>query len=289
MSEQIYNKIDILKCIKGFKMKFALIDGVKTEATKGAIGNCPNCGSKLVAKCGEIKINHWAHIGNRNCDSWWENETEWHRSWKNNYPADWQEVFLPDEQMGEKHMADVRTTHKLVIEFQHSHINTTERTTREKFYQNMVWVVDGTRLRRDYPRFLKGKDYFQSVKQGIFQIDYPEEYFPSAWLDSSVPVIFDFRGLESINDRKDMRNPLYCLFPNRIGRFAILAEIPRKTFINTTINGEWLLRVSNFMDKISQVNKEWQNQIKKRQRQQDNINFERFSRVMRYQQSRRRN
>ena len=83
-------------------MKFALVDGNKTEATKGAKGICPICGSELIAKCGEVKINHWAHKGIRNCDPWWENETEWHRSWKNNFPAEWQEIVLPDEQTARK-------------------------------------------------------------------------------------------------------------------------------------------------------------------------------------------
>jgi hypothetical protein len=43
-------------------MRFALFNHIKTEATKGAIGICPNCGSKLIAKCGDIKINHWSHV-----------------------------------------------------------------------------------------------------------------------------------------------------------------------------------------------------------------------------------
>ena len=47
-------------------MKFALINGDKAEATKGAKGFCPSCGSELIAKCGEVKVNHWAHKGNRN-------------------------------------------------------------------------------------------------------------------------------------------------------------------------------------------------------------------------------
>ena len=62
-----------------------------------------------------------------------------------------------DKETGEKHIADVRMVHNLTIEFQHSHIGSLERTSREKFYENMVWVVDGTRLKKDYPRFLKGK------------------------------------------------------------------------------------------------------------------------------------
>ena len=66
-------------------MKFALIDNIRTEAAKGAKGICPSCGSDLIAKCGDIKVNHWAHKGIRSCDPWSENETEWHREWKGNF------------------------------------------------------------------------------------------------------------------------------------------------------------------------------------------------------------
>ncbi len=97
-------------------MKFALVNGNKVEATKGAKGQCPLCDSDLIAKCGELKINHWAHKGKRNCDPWWENETDWHRSWKGKFPIEWQEVVQFDES-GEKHIADVKTDQGWVLEF----------------------------------------------------------------------------------------------------------------------------------------------------------------------------
>ena len=252
-------------------MKYAIVDGAKTEATKGVKGICPSCGSVLIAKCGERKINHWAHKGNRTCDPWWEPETEWHRSWKNNYPIEWQEVFLPDGKTGEKHIADVRTSDNLVIEFQHSHIDPKERVNRERFYQNMVWIVDGTRLKRDYSRFLKGRNHFRNTeKPGVFLVDFPEESFPPAWLDSSVSVVFDFRGLETIDNINDVGNRLYCLLPIRKGRYAILAEISRKAFINTSINGDWSLRVRNFIENLIHPKQEQQDQIARLQIPQAN-------------------
>jgi len=66
-------------------MKFALVDNNKIEATKGAKGICPCCGSELTAKCGPVRINHWSHKKDSNCDPWWENETKWHRTLKNKY------------------------------------------------------------------------------------------------------------------------------------------------------------------------------------------------------------
>lgn len=221
-------------------MKFALINDSKVEATKGAKGICPSCSAELIAKCGQVKINHWAHKGARNCDPWWENETEWHRLWKNNFPRESQEICLIDEQTGEKHIADVRTSHGLTIEFQHSFINQQERISRESFYKNMIWVVDGTRLKKDYPRFIKGHgDFRMTNKQGIFLVDFPDECFPASWLGSSVPVIFDFLGIENANVR-DMRNHLYCLFPKQNKRESVLAVMTREYLIQNCLNGRFL-------------------------------------------------
>ena len=63
-------------------MKYALSNKDRIEATPKAQGICQCCGSELVAKCGTPKIWHWAHKGKRNCDHWWENETQLHRDWK---------------------------------------------------------------------------------------------------------------------------------------------------------------------------------------------------------------
>ena len=244
-------------------MRFALIDNNRTEAQPKLNGLCCCCSKPVIAKCGTRKIWHWAHKSKTDCDNWWEPETEWHRTWKNNYPSDWQEISLFDNGTKEKHIADVRTAHSLVIEFQHSNINPQERTAREQFYKNMVWIVDGTRLKRDYPRFLKEwkrdgiSEVHQTEKSGIFEVCFPE-----AWLKSSVPVIFDFRGNSSIDDTEDLRNNLYCLFP-QVGRHAKVAEISRKAFLNTTTNGEWTLRVQEFINEFRK-----QDQIKERENRQ---------------------
>lgn len=249
-------------------MRFALIDNNRVEAQPKQQGLCPNCSQPVVAKCGKQKIWHWAHRSIASCDSWWEPETEWHRNWKNNYPADWQEISLLDNRTGGKHISDVRTTHNLTIEFQHSAIKPEERISREQFYKNMVWVVDGTRLKRDYPRFLKEwknngiSEVHKTDKSGIFEVGFPEYCFPSAWLESSVPVIFDFRGDGSMDDSDGLRNTLYCLFP-QVGRRARVTEISRKAFINATTNGEWTSRVQEFINDFRK-----QDEIKRKEQEQ---------------------
>jgi len=45
------------------KMKFALFKDERIEATKGAKGVCPCCGSELVAKCGAPSLTHQTEFG----------------------------------------------------------------------------------------------------------------------------------------------------------------------------------------------------------------------------------
>jgi len=153
----------------------------------------------------------------------------------------------------------------------------------------MAWVVDGIRLKQDYPRFLKGKSNFRNTNlPGIFFVD-PDECFPQLWLRCSVPVIFDFQGSESIADSKDERNQLYCLFPERmIGRYAaIVAVISCEFFIDNIVNGDWLLLVDNHNKYLTQQRQRQQNQIAIQQRIQENIAFTKFTRAVRYKRSRR--
>lgn len=101
------------------------------------------CGSEMIAKCGSRVMHHWAHHRSTNCDPWWENETPWHREWKNQYPLSCREVsHIADD--GEVHRADVKTPTGIVIELQHSAMGDEERIARERFYKNLVWVIDGS-------------------------------------------------------------------------------------------------------------------------------------------------
>ncbi len=234
-------------------MRFALIDEQKVEAMPKAKAICPCCAQPVVAKCGSKRIHHWAHQNNKNCDDWWEPETEWHRNWKKKFPNDWQEVVMRDKISEELHIADIRTIHDIVIEFQHSHINSKEQTSREIFYPHLIWVVDGTRLKNDIKRFQKRKHLFSSMMPNVFRVAFADDIFPSAWVNRPVAVIFDFLGIETI-ENNGVEMPLYCLFP-KLEREYIVAEISRNAFIKSVTSGEWLLRFDNFMKKIKDIEK----------------------------------
>ena len=130
-------------------MQLALVNNKKVEAFEGGRGICPICGSETIAKCGSRIMHHWAHYRIKNCDPWWENETSWHREWKNKFPIECREVpHIASD--GEIHRADIKTSSGIIIEVQHSSITDQERLSREKFYKNLVWVVDGRGFRNNF-------------------------------------------------------------------------------------------------------------------------------------------
>lgn len=117
------------------------INGEKIKPNySGQIAICPFCKEKVIGKCGKIYIWHWQHAPNVNCDLWKESETEWHRSWKNRFPFEWQERII--EKNDQKHIADIFTDNGIVIEFQNSMISSSTISEREMFYEKMIWVLN---------------------------------------------------------------------------------------------------------------------------------------------------
>ncbi|SNY99541.1 hypothetical protein SAMN06265377_1351 [Flagellimonas pacifica] len=234
-------------------MKYALVHGKKKEAHKGAQGICPGCGATMISKCGEVKIHHWAHKGNRNCDHWWENETEWHRAWKGHFPEEWQEVVQFGEN-GEKHIADVKTKTGLVLEFQHSYLNPEERRSRNTFYPKLAWVVDGTRRLKDRSRFIKVIQEGSSLPIKDIRIsctDFPEESrILEEWVNCSVPVFFDFGEQER----------MWFLIPSSTLDRAYLVRIARDYFVTLCTNGS----LEEVTGNITLLIHEYQNFLHKR-------------------------
>lgn len=201
-------------------MKFAIVNNQKVEAQKGLKGVCCLCQQPVIPKCGIYRTNHWAHKSITHCDKWWENETDWHRQWKNKFPIEWQEVIANDEKTGEKHIADIKTNGGMVVEFQHSNISNEERISRELFYKHMIWVVDGTRRKRDFFHFTKAFDYDAiwpiTIDNSLHVLYNVQRHLPKEWIQSRMPVLFDFKGTLDKNEYYDndpLREPLWCLLP----------------------------------------------------------------------------
>jgi len=208
-------------------MKFALVNGQRQEAQPHLSGICPSCDHPMIAKCGEVKVRHWAHRGNRVCDSWWENETEWHRTWKGLFPLHWQEVVHRSE-TGEKHIADVKTDCGLVIELQHSYIRPEERRSRDAFYRQLVWVVDGARRKRDATQFANAwNDGTPVGKESLVRRLYADDCaLLREWSGSNTPIFFDFGG-----------PVLGWLIPGRLNGAMYIAQFPRDVFIHIVRTG----------------------------------------------------
>jgi hypothetical protein len=198
-----------------------------------------------------MKVWHWAHRGQRNCDRWWESETEWHRSWKGNFPKDWQEIIHHADD-GEKHIADVKTSQGLVIEFQHSFMKPKERSIHSSFYGNMVWVVDGTRRLRDLPRFVEEFPTWRCWAKYVFTSSTPEYALPKDWLDCSKPVYFDFGNAGTSSNRR-LADTLWCLLPDRVEGNAVIIEISRAMFIESQGEAISLLDTEKMIERLRET------------------------------------
>ena len=223
-------------------LQFALIDGNKAKPLPRLQGTCCYCGEEMVAKCGQIKIWHWAHKSRSNCDPWWSSEGEWHMGWKNLFPDEWQEVIHTDEKTGERHIADVKTPKGLVIEFQHSPIKSEELQSREAFYENMIWIVDGDRGTSD------GGYFFMSIPLGdpirldplAYQIDLSPSWWDTRrflfrWAEATAPVFFDFGE----SARGFLMGWLWRIVEFRPDeKFAVACPVPLMMLIEACEDGE---------------------------------------------------
>ena len=232
-------------------MRYALVAGQREEARPKLEGVCSNCREPVIAKCGARRVWHWAHLGERTCDVWWEPETHWHRGWKAHFPNTWQEVIhhAPD---GEKHVADVKIPHGLFIEFQHSFLEPQERLSREAFYRNMVWVVDGTRRKRDRKRFFSAIALWQRLTRDVFITPLVKEGLPTEWLNSSVRVYFDFgTGNEPDDPFPTVAPVVWCLVPQRAMGNAIIVAVAKDSFVRACRTGEALFDDGKLVDAVT--------------------------------------
>jgi hypothetical protein len=154
----------------------AWVNGVKTfiddyKKSEGIEAFC-SMGHKLSAKCGSVRVHHFAHYPNTDpCDIWRGKMTYWH--------AQWQKIVLDKSHLEvcldangkilghsafagqstfsnivatklDGHIADIinpssnPNSRPLVVEIQHSSMSKEVIDAREAYYQHMVWLFDFT-------------------------------------------------------------------------------------------------------------------------------------------------
>jgi len=156
-------------------MKWALKNDERILAEPKSKAKCPICNDEVISKCGSIKIWHWSHKANKDCDNWYEPETEWHLNWKNEFPKECQEFTMG------KHRADIRTNDRWIIELQNSSISSEDIIEREKYYKRMIWLLNGETL---------GKGLILKKKNGIITFRWKNP--PKSWWNSKKEIYVDF-------------------------------------------------------------------------------------------------
>lgn len=225
-------------------MKYAIVNNERREASRELKGACPVCELSVTPRCGRFRVHHWSHPPGT-VDHRWEPETEWHRNWKDLFPKECQEVCHRAEN-GERHLADVKTVHGQVLEFQHSSISEEERSSREAIYGLMCWVVNGLRLKNDRQKF------FETLRLGLVVEANPLTIMvPTAssmllrkWENSRKLVVFDFGEVEEPTDPVKFGAPvLWTARPGRASGETALMPIYRARFLDGMIKNEPLIGV----------------------------------------------
>lgn len=165
-------------------MIWAINQKFRIKAQPKLIGYCPTCNEQLLPKCGKIKVWHWSHRSKRDCDKWYEPETQWHINWKNYFPENCQEVVIGE------HRADLKIGNT-VIELQNSSISSLEIKEREEFYKDMIWIINGTKFARNL--ILRHKGSYHS-----FRWKSP----PKSWWWTEKEVYIDMDPIVEIINKK---------------------------------------------------------------------------------------
>jgi len=220
-------------------MKYAIVHGKRREAQPDLSGECPDCAGAVIAKCGEVRLWHWAHWRARDCDRWSEAETPWHRAWKNHFPESWQEISHLSES-GETHRADVKTDRGVVVEIQHSFLPRDEQGAREDFYLKMLWIVDGRRRKLDRKQFFAALDTGIVVNREprIVLVLWKNGALLREWGASRVPVYFDFGDSEPEDTVRFDTPTLWRLNPCGLHGMAYLVPVSKTEFLRVHLEGE---------------------------------------------------
>lgn len=103
------------------------------DSESGTLGECPHCGKPVRARCGEINIEHWAHIDDE-CSYITEKDTEWHVAWKNKFKK---KGYMIEERFNNFIADAYNPKTNTIVEFQHSSITPQEIKDRCNYYKSI--------------------------------------------------------------------------------------------------------------------------------------------------------
>ncbi|MGC3959611.1 MAG: competence protein CoiA family protein [Verrucomicrobiota bacterium] len=157
--------------------------------------NCPDCAGTLIAKCGEIKIHHWAHATSPpNCE--YQPKTEWHMGWQLKFPLDWLEVKYTNGR------ADVMLPKGDLVEFQSKGLDseTLKRRTEGTKPGAIAWVVDGREAFKEERLYLtKGLKEFNDNHPSPFFFSFRWIHSPN-WFYQHVGILLVDIGNDKLLD-----------------------------------------------------------------------------------------
>lgn len=240
-------------------MKYALLNGVYVTATphqKDAI--CPLCKSKVVAKCGVIKVHHWAHKKGNPCDSWREADSEWRHRWLEHFVDCDVEAII--ENNGTRHFADIKTKNGTTVLLRRGRVKEAELRKMEDFFEGLVWIVDlsankraAIKLRNAFRDRTIHKVFKNAYRTfGGLGIGIPDE-----WSRNRYPVIFDFSGVEDVP--QFISQYMWCLMPyeeNSLVYDRFLLRYTKEKMLELLSVRE-LTSVIDVQRTVSQLNKDY--------------------------------
>lgn len=216
---------------------YAIVDGIRKHidnVERFTHGECPVCGSELIAKKGPKNAHHWAHARCDKCDAWYQPKGPWHLMWQNLFPEECREVVIDNG--GERHIADIKTANDIVVEVQWSSISTEDIAVREKFYNKMLWIVGAGEASNNkrLGKFIEENVGVDIAPMAIREISF---FFGDIkWLHCSRPVFVDISGtLEG----KYLAEELFYIMPSKNSREDVyVCKVTREGLIEALLRGE---------------------------------------------------
>lgn len=127
---------------------------VRPEET-GQRASCPTCENEVIAKCGDVRIDHWAHANTvSKCNL--RDETVWHRMHKKRLLDAGHDIDQPKSMDGEARVIDGRVDDVLGVEFVRTPPQPEEIRLMEDMHGPMVWVLQ---REHSYDKFQFGRSW----------------------------------------------------------------------------------------------------------------------------------